>query len=380
MLDLKVLETEWIKKGALIDWQKNIPKIIKFSLNEKEDYINLIGYNKEKNLIILQYLDDEPFEIEGFKFIKGWFYQKINHFKKGQIIKTNKQTIKIINCCRKSKNKYNEWFYEYECLVCGNKDEISHHNLKTGYGCNVCANKKIVRGINDVSTTHPEHVKYFNNIEDAYSYSHSSNKKINLKCPNCNTINTMQISNFINRRFYCPACEDGISIPNKFMFNILKKININFETEKSFNWSMGKKYDFCLPELKIVIEMMGAQHYRYTGRGRSLEEEKDNDKLKKELAFKNNFTYIDIDCSMSELEFMKNNIINSILPKYINFDNIDWINCFLISEKSILIDVCKDWENIKSTLILAEKFKLHRGTITAYLHRGYKLGLCDYNP
>ena len=106
---------------------------------------------------------------------------------------------------------------------------------------------------------------------------------------------------------------DGISIPEKFMWNVLKELNIEFKTQlnkKDFDWCQNYKYDFYIPSLNMVIETHGRQHYEKSDRGRTLEEEQLNDKLKKELALNNNIkNYIIVDCRKSELEWLKENTI-----------------------------------------------------------------------
>ena len=74
------------------------------------------------------------------------------------------------------------------------------------------------------------------------------------------------------------------------------------------------------------METHGKQHYEdgFKGcGGRTLEEEQQNDKNKYELAIKNGIkqqNYIVIDCSKSDLEFIKNNIINSRLNELFNLN------------------------------------------------------------
>ena len=382
MQKISLITNDFVRKGKLINWKSNIPKNIKFKINNSnlEDEIKLIGYNDKNNLLILQYYDDEPFEIEGSKFIKGQFFIKVNHFKKKEIIKTKNGEVLILDCYRKKKNTYTEWFYKYECPICKNVDEISHGNLTTGYGCNVCGNVKVKKDYNSLGHLRPDLIKYFKNKEDSYLYSLFSSKKVELVCPNCNSVTEMQINNLANRRFYCKACDDGISYPNKLMFNILNSIGVEFVPEKSFDWSCGRRYDFYISNLNIVIEMMGNQHYRYTGRGRSLEEEQKNDRMKEELAEENNLIYISINCSDTRLENIKQNIMDSKLKDFINLETIDWVNISILSESSILLEVCKSWDNIRDTKKLAQDFKINRSTVHRYLHRGNLLGICNYVP
>ena len=66
------------------------------------------------------------------------------------------------------------------------KMQIEENSLKNGNGCSCCYGRTVVKGINDISTTNPEMVKYFVNIEDAYTHTYCSNEKVLMRCPNCN--------------------------------------------------------------------------------------------------------------------------------------------------------------------------------------------------
>ena len=68
--------------------------------------------------------------------------------------------------------------YYVKCTKCGYEYDTPKRegNLKK-YGCIVCTGKKVVPGINDIATTTPWMVKYFENPEDATKYTYSSNKK-----------------------------------------------------------------------------------------------------------------------------------------------------------------------------------------------------------
>ena len=46
--------------------------------------------------------------------------------------------------------------------------------------CPYCINKKVVRGFNDIATTHPDLIKYFVNIKDAYTHTYGSEDKVEM--------------------------------------------------------------------------------------------------------------------------------------------------------------------------------------------------------
>ena len=222
------------------------------------------------------------------------------------------------------------------------------------------------------------------NEEDAKSVTCGSNKKILCKCPTCSCLKEMSVHNLVNYGFSCPVCSDGISYPNKFMRKFLSQLDIDFISEKSFSWSDGRLYDIFIPSINIIIENHGIQHYsEINGIFNDLEYEKRNDKYKRNLALDNNIEhYIEIDCRKSDKDFIKNSIMNSQLPKLLNFceKDIDWEECDLFSNTPFLESICKTWNNNKNITDVCNELNLNCSTVRKYLQIGAKYGLCDYDP
>ena len=256
-------------------------------------------------------------------------------------------------------------------------------NGKTG--CPVCSNNVIVKGINSLADTHPSIAKLLNNYEEAYLYSYGSNKKVEFRCPYCGNISSHTIKDVVRNGYTCKKCGDNISFPNKVMFNLLSQLHIEFENEKKFDWGNQYKYDFYIKEINCIIELHGMQHYERPiskKSKRTLEQEKENDKNKKELALKNGIdNYIVIDCRYSDIEYIKENINKSLLSDLYDLSNINWNNIVYHSEKSFLIKACELWDiGIHSTKYIGILLKKDRTTIHKYLSQGSKIGLCTYDP
>ena len=317
----------------------------------------------------------------------------------GQIFKDEKRYLTIIDReYRKNKNGQNKKYYKYRCNKCGVELWSIESALlgKRKQGCSCCAGKTIVKGINDIATTNPEMIKYFVDIEDIYTHSYCSGEKVLCKCPICGFKKEIIISSLYSQGFSCPQCSDGISYPEKVMNNLLNKLNINFiyqYTKTNTKWCGKYKYDFYfeLNNEKYIIETHGLQHYKNGSFNNycSLERQQENDKNKKELALKNGIkeeNYIVIDCRKSELEWIKNNIINSKLNEIFYLNNIDWIKIGQNSEKSLVKEVCNYWylhneinnEGLR-TSDLSKIFKVNAGTVMNYLKKGTELGWCNYN-
>ena len=227
--------------------------------------------------------------------------------------------------------------------------------------------------------------------EDAKKYTHGSNKKIIVKCPNCGKEKYARIRDIFNYKSIGCSCGDGISYPEKFVISLLNQLNINYTKEYLSEWSNNKRYDFYFEynNRKIIIEVHGEQHYTKSFKSidsKTLEEEQENDKYKKELALNNGIdTYIELDCRESSLEWIKNSIINSELNKIFNLENINWLKCEEFSLSNRVKEVCDYWHlhneiNNEGLLLkdLSKIFKLDRHTIRKYLKQGTDLGWCNY--
>ena len=201
-------------------------------------------------------------------------------------------------------------------------------------GCGCCNGSIIVSGINDIATLLPEYIKYFpEGYEEAKKYGIGSDQYIYLLCPRCGKLSKekIQIDYMIRKSSVKCDCCKGISYPERFMECFLKQLNLNVAIQYKPQWSEGKIYDFYFEfsDKKYIIETHGEQHYRDNGIWyRSLKEEQENDKYKMELALRNGIDeYIIIDCRKSNLNWIKNNILDSSLVNIFKLDDIDWELC-----------------------------------------------------
>lgn len=256
---------------------------------------------------------------------------------------------------------------------------------KGGHGCPYCANIKLLTGFNDMWTTNPELASLLANPEDGYKYMQCSNKKTDWKCPDCGeTIKSKNIAQIKKLGFRCPICTDGRSYPEKVVYVLLRHLNVDFEWEKGFFWSRQKRYDFYLPEHKIIIEVHGLHHY--DGRlesmgGNSLENERLNDELKEQLARSNGIgTYIVINAEESDFDYIKKSILESELINTFKIESFDWKIVHDSSLKSIVKESVSMWNSGYSVKEIAKKLNINKVTVRRYLNRCTKQGLCEYIP
>lgn len=233
-----------------------------------------------------------------------------------------------------------------------------------------------------IAITHPELVKYFYNKEDAYKYTHGSSKKVQMICPFCGTIKYQSIYQLVSQGFGCTVCSDGISYPNKFIFNLLTQLGVNFKNEISkstpgFEWVENYKYDFYFEQnnKKYFIEADGGFH-RY-------KDVQLRDKIKDSMAREHNINMIRIDCDYGRMSmrynFIKKQILNSKLSLLFDVSNIDWEIINRKAIESYIIIASEYWNKNYKICDIAKELHISEQTITSYLKIAAEIGLCDYN-
>lgn len=309
----------------------------------------------------------------------------------GQVFKDGKRDIIITDKeIRKDENGYNRKYYKYTCNKCGwTKGWIEERRIlgKDTIVCACCNSQIVVEGINDIPTTAPWMIPYFQGgIEEAKLYTKGSGKYIYPICPDCGKVKNkpMNIYNIYTRHSIACSCKDNKSYNEKLMISILEQLKINYELEHSPKWSCKRRYDFYISNLNIIIETHGLQHYKggfERKNGRNLKEEQDNDRIKKELAIENRIkeeNYIVIDCRKSELEYIKQNILNSRLNEIFDLSIIDWLKVEEFALSNLIKQVCDYWnEDIYSIEEISKIVKLKENTIKKYIKQGASIGWCN---
>ena len=275
--------------------------------------------------------------------------------------------------------------------------QICPYKFVVGHRCSVCANLKIIPGINSIQDTHPELVQYFENPQDALKYSIRAGARVSFKCPICGYIKQGYIDDIFSRPFSCPQCGDGISYPEKFVHCMLNQIKntrcFSVQRQKRLllkNQETLKQYDFYLDMTEpIIIETHGIQHFEETHfcnskKGRSLVEEQKNDELKMNIAIQCGISrdrYIILDCRESDKQYIKNSIMHSRLPLILDFveKDINWDLCDKSAVSSWVKQACDIWNSGSYTLkAIGTMMGCSASTIGNYLKQGAQAGLCEY--
>jgi len=238
-----------------------------------------------------------------------------------------------------------------------------------------------------IHKTHPHILKLLVDKKLGHTLTYGSDNLELFNCPRCRTKIKARVYDVVKYGLSCKKCSDGISIPNKFVYNVLEQtVGItNFECEKSnFNWIENNefRYDNVLEFKKWVIENHGIQHYedknwKSVG-GKTLEEIQESDKVKKKLAEINGYKYIEIDCRYSTLEWMKNSMLNSELSE-LDLSRVDWNKAWEYAMGTKVKETNDLWNDGYSTADIAKIMSMSQGTIIDYLTKGKGIGWSDYN-
>lgn len=372
-----------------INWADSIGFDVDFIYNDITGKVKILDYDKKTRNVKTEYngniknIKTSSFLVCGLGgllnvVVKDYRYQVED------IVETITGKIKILEQIRIVHSGNKAKAYKYQCLKDGYINSINEDSLIHGIGCPICSNKKVMKGVNDVYTTHPHLLKYFVDMEDSHKYTYGSKKMMKMKCPDCGFEKELNLNILTKQGFGCAKCSDGISYPEKFMFNILVQLHIDFTTQKVFEWLYNKKYDFYIESVDCIIETHGLQHYENKIKiyGKSSEEEQYNDDFKEMMGgFRGIKHYISLDCKYSNLEYIKKSVLTSELNDLFDLSKIDWLKCHEFACSSRVKEASDLWNSgIKNTKEISAIMKITRPNITKYLKNGSILGWNDYNP
>ena len=394
-----------------VDWKNSIGYKVKFIYDDVESWIEIIDYITKVKKVVIKYKNKE-YKIYSNSILNCNLGHIVNKHTKdfkieiGTTFKDNKRDLIIIDRKYiKDKNGCNKKWYKYHCNKCGfdggkhyslkdkcYKDEhfISESELLRGGGCACCSSNIVVEGINNITTTAPWMISIVNDLEFCKTHTCSCSDKIYPICPNCGfkSNNLISINNINKHNGVSCKCSDGISYPNKFMFNLLEQLGIEFKSEYSPKWIKPKRYDFYIPSMNLIVEMDGALGHGnlvHSKSNKTLEQSIQDDKYKDKMAIEHGLQVIRINCNYNDItnrfEYIKENTINK-LNKIFYLTNVDWNKINKLSCSSLLLKACElKRNNPKLTTGDIGKILKHDSTIIKnWLIIGNDLNLCTYVP
>lgn len=205
----------------------------------------------------------------------------------------------------------------------------------------------------------------------------------------------MKVINLYYKKSIGCVCGDGFSYPEKFIYFILKQLGVEFKIQYSPDYLVrlennkrSRKYsDFYLPDYNLVIEADGGMNHKggkvHGHSKKTLEEYIEVDKWKDEQHKLHGVKTIRIDCKESNLEYIKENILNSELIKLFDLTKIDFIQVELYSIKNNKIKEACELKNNNSDLTttnIAKILDIDKTTVIKYLKIGNKYDWCNYDP
>lgn len=239
-----------------------------------------------------------------------------------------------------------------------------------------------VRGLrvckeNSLYTERPELVRYFSNKEETKTISVSSNKRFQLQCPFCNYRKDYSVSQLSQRGFLCNHCRSTSSFAERVMARLLTFLGTEYDAEYIFPKNPKKRYDFYIESRNIIIEMHGSQHYASTAEGiykERVEEIQENDRQKKVFCLKRGIKYLEINSSISTLNFVLGNVEKSGLLALLGKNKLqkeEFIKYFEHQESnfSLFMQCVQEYRSGVLPKKIAEKYNISSVTVYNYLKR-----------
>lgn len=377
------------KDRETIDFEKSIGIPIKFEYMEITGILHI--EKCEYKCVYVKYKDNELYKIDKYSFLNCGIGKLIKYtsidflFNVGHLIKDSKREFLLTD--RYMKGRYKT--YRYTCNICGwDNGEIDEYNLKRGIGCGCCSNKTVVLGINTIYDTDPWMLKFGLSEEDSKKYTKCSGKKVEICCPNCQEKHRVLISNLYKQKTFRCGCSDNKPFPEKFIYSMLKQLYIEFVSEVRFDWSKvifnekerWCRYDFVIDNL--IIEVDGAWHK--TDNKLSGLTAKDSifiDSEKDRLANENGYKLIRIDASKSDMDFIKENILNSELSSLYDLNLVNWSKCLEYSLGNRIKEIAEFRKNNMNLPMseIAKNFNVSVDSMNIYMNKAHQLGWINYD-
>jgi YHS domain-containing protein len=196
---------------------------------------------------------------------------------------------------KSSGNKY--WF---NCRKCEHTFDASLSGVNKGHFCPYCANQKLCDL--DCQFCHESSFASYpladcwskRNLLNPRQVFKSSGNKYWFNCRKCQHEFDVRLNDVNNGRF-CPLC---VNKTEKKLFEILQlsypTLIRNFRADWCKNPETNRHlpFDFLLPELNIIIELDGDQHFKQVSNWAPPEQTQARDKYKSDQALANNFSLI----------------------------------------------------------------------------------------
>lgn len=189
--------------------------------------------------------------------------------------------------------------YMFDC-ECGHTFESPLNHINTGGWCGYCSNRRLCSEDkcklckNKSFASHPmsDYWSSKNDVEPRDIFLHS-NQKFIFDCPYCKNEYIATLGN-VAYGYWCNCTNTKTETK---LYNFLIQKFKNLEKQKKFEWCKKITYlpfDFCIEDLKLIIELDGRQHFMQVSCWTSPEETQERDKYKEDCAKNNGYSIIRI--------------------------------------------------------------------------------------
>lgn len=221
----------------------------------------------------------------------------------------NEKEYKLLS--KQDEIKSNTSYIRYKCIKHG-EQSMRVANMINGKGCPLCnhdmANALYKKSLDAVLDEVNRCGGTLLNPED---YVNSTKRNLKFVCSECGNVFITSFRVFTQHGgMVCENCRNHRSLGEKKIKTYLEKKNINYEEQKWFKDCRDKKplpFDFYLPDLNIMIEFDGIQHF-----------------VVKDSYFKHGVEYIKLHDNIKN-DYCKQNKIKLIRIPYYEINNIDGI-------------------------------------------------------
>jgi hypothetical protein len=205
--------------------------------------------------------------------------------------------------CQNCNHNYNKKLKQIKSIMNINKDKLI-------YNCPFCCTpptqlctqyKKCITCFNKSLASHQQAIYWnyeLNYPLTPYDIFKGGRGKYWFNCEKCNCNFKICVGNVCGKHQWCPTCKNKTE---GFFHNWLNT-NYNYKIiyQTDFNWCKSSNtnhnlpFDFCIEELKLIIEIDGPQHFQQIAKWKTPEQTFKNDTYKIQQAFNNNYSIIRI--------------------------------------------------------------------------------------
>lgn len=221
--------------------------------------------------------------------------------------------------------------YQFDCIECDHKFDMSPHRAQDFTGCPYCTSVKICKdddcGFCESKSfaSHPAHIYWSKeNKTTPRMVLIGTNISYKFDCPHCEKQYTASPYN-ISKGKWC-KCTKNKTETKLFKFLETEYPDLNIIREKKFDWCKNIKclpFDFFMKKYNLIIELDGDQHFRQVRTWNPFEQTQKVDVKKMKLANQHNYSVIRIyqeDVWQDKNNWQKK--LQKVIKKYNNPINI----------------------------------------------------------